>query len=193
MNMMFSSRLSRRYFMEVSMKSRLFSSGVFMAMAEIPGGAADREVAVFPQLGHTSWACSAVYSPNGRRIVSASLNGTVKVWDAETGAELRSFSGHTDRVHSVIYSPDGKCIVSASQDGTVKVWAADRGTMIAQFISFDDGEWVCITPDGYYAASQKGDAHINVRVDGEVSGIDRYRHIYHRPELVADRLSGRDG
>jgi hypothetical protein len=63
------------------------------------------------------------------------------------------------------------------------VWDADTGKEIAQLISFNDGEWLCFTPEGYYAASSKGDAHLNVRIFGEVSGIDQHR----RPGSPAGR------
>ena len=72
--------------------------------------------------GHTDIVLCAAYSPDGKRIVSGGEDKTLKVWDAETGAEVRSLKGHTGAVYSVAYSPDGRRIVSASQDGTVKVW-----------------------------------------------------------------------
>jgi len=46
----------------------------------------------------------------------------VRVWDAETGKELRKYEGHTAVVTSVTFFPDGKRIASASDDETVKFW-----------------------------------------------------------------------
>ncbi|MDR2096535.1 MAG: hypothetical protein LBP76_13620 [Treponema sp.] len=57
--------------------------------------AAAQEVAVFPQLGHTGGVFSATFSPDGRRIVSTLGDGTVKIWNADTGWELRTLSGHS--------------------------------------------------------------------------------------------------
>jgi WD40 repeat protein len=45
-----------------------------------------------------------------------------KVWDLETGRELRTLEGHSSHVYGVAVTPDGKWAVSASYDYTLKVW-----------------------------------------------------------------------
>jgi WD40 repeat protein len=78
---------------------------------------------------------SAVFSPDGSRIVTASLDKTSKVWDAETGAEIHTLKGHTGVVSSAVFSPDGSRIVTASsEDKTVKVWDAKN---CAEFLTLD--------------------------------------------------------
>jgi hypothetical protein len=54
-----------------------------------------------------------------------------------------------------------------------------------------EGEWLSITPDGYYQASPRGDRYLNVRVGNTVSGIDSYRSIFYNPDVVQARLQGR--
>ncbi len=49
-------------------------------------------------------------------------DGTVRLWDADTGQHLRTITGHTDNVNSVAFSPDGEKIASGSWDGTVLLW-----------------------------------------------------------------------
>lgn len=73
---------------------------------------------------------SLAFSPDGKRIVSASDNKTVYIWDVETLKEIRKLEGHTDRVDSAAFSPDGKQIVTASWDGTVRIWDAETGKEI---------------------------------------------------------------
>jgi len=53
-----------------------------------------------------------------------------------------------------------------------------------------DGEWVVITPDGYYAASPRGDRYLNVRIGNTVTGIDSFRSVFYNPEVVRARLAG---
>ena len=69
-------------------------------------------------------ASCAAFSPDGKRIVSG--GDGVRVWDAESGEELRKYEGHTKLVLSVAYLPDGKRIASASEDGSVRIWRAPR-------------------------------------------------------------------
>jgi WD40 repeat protein len=72
---------------------------------------------------------SVCFSPDGRRLASASLDKTVKVWDAASGQETATLRGHTDSITSVCFSPDGKCLASASNDQTVKVCKAHPSTV----------------------------------------------------------------
>ena len=61
---------------------------------------------------------------DGSHIVTASGDGTAKVWDARTGTEVLSLKGHGDMVMSASFSPDRSRIVTASADGTARVWDA---------------------------------------------------------------------
>ena len=76
--------------------------------------------------GHQQKVYSISFSPNGWRIATASMDGTVKLWSRE-GKELYTLEGHDNRVRSVSFSPDSKIVASASDDGTVRLWNADNG------------------------------------------------------------------
>jgi dipeptidyl aminopeptidase/acylaminoacyl peptidase len=74
--------------------------------------------------GLTSGVSSVAFSRDGRRIASAGVDGTVRVWDAATGQEALTLRGHPGGVTSVAFSPDGRRIASGGDqsDPTVRVW-----------------------------------------------------------------------
>ena len=83
--------------------------------------------------GHTYSVSFASFSPDGKRIVSASNDWTVRIWDAQTGQQIgQPLEGHTNNVNSSSFSPDGKRIVSASNDETVRIWDAQTGRQLGQ-------------------------------------------------------------
>ncbi len=72
----------------------------------------------------------AEWSIDGRWILSVSTDGSVEVWDSETGQGIFELSGHTDAVNYGEWSSDGKRIVTVSSDGTARVWNTDNGQEI---------------------------------------------------------------
>jgi WD40 repeat protein len=62
------------------------------------------------------------FSPDGTRLATASGDGTVKIWDSESGEELLTLFGHTGRIFGLVISPDGTRLATAGQDGTSRVY-----------------------------------------------------------------------
>jgi WD40 repeat protein/serine/threonine protein kinase len=99
--------------------------------------------------GHLSGVKSVALSPDGRRIVTGSLDQTAKVWDAASGRELITLTGHRARICSVAFSPDGQRIVTGSSDGTAKVWEAASGRNLLTLKGHSDPVYsAAFSPDG---------------------------------------------
>ena len=71
--------------------------------------------------GHTDIVTSVDWSPDAKRIVSASDDGTARIWDV-TGNQLAFLDGHHGAVTRALWSPDGKLIATTQADGTVLIW-----------------------------------------------------------------------
>jgi WD40 repeat protein len=82
--------------------------------------------------GHTDAVVSLAISPDGRRLLSGSMDTGLRLWDLETGAQLLRLDGHTSGVMSAAFSPDGRFAVSGSADGAVIVWDLETGAMLRQ-------------------------------------------------------------
>jgi WD40 repeat protein len=77
-----------------------------------PPDAPRAEVQLSPLIGHTGPVWSVAFTANGQRIVSASHDGTARVWDLATGKEVSQFAGHKQCVYRAAISPDGKWVLS---------------------------------------------------------------------------------
>jgi WD40 repeat protein len=78
--------------------------------------------------GHESNIKKVIYNPDASRLASVA-GKTIKIWDAESGACLRTLDEHKDEVSSIAYSPDGRSLASAGHK-TVKIWDAESGTCL---------------------------------------------------------------
>ena len=108
--------------------------------------------------GHSNYVNSALFSPDGKYIVSASLDKTIKIWDVKSGICLKTLEGHTEEIEYATFSPDGKEIVSASRDKTIKLWDVRSGKCIKTFEGHIQGvKKALFSPDGRYILSSSYD------------------------------------
>jgi WD40 repeat protein len=108
---------------------------------------------------------SVAFSPDGRQVAGGSAQGTVLVWDADTGEPIgEPLAGHADAVLSVAFSPDGHRLASAGGDGAVRLWNPDTGQPHGDPLIGHAGHVtsVAFSPDGHRLASAGGDGTVRL-------------------------------
>jgi WD40 repeat protein len=101
-----------------------------------------------------------MYSMDGRRILSASDDNTIKEWSAETGECIWTYEGYSISVESAVYSADGRKILSGSWDGTIKEWSVETGECIRTYKDAGSVESVVYSHDGRKILSACGNGTI---------------------------------
>ncbi len=91
--------------------------------------------------GHNDWVHSVAWSPDGKRLATASSDRTVRIWDTEAGSELAVLHSHDDWVRGVAWSPDGQRLATASRDHTARIWNADNGSELVALHGHKDDVW----------------------------------------------------
>jgi hypothetical protein len=97
---------------------------------------------------HDGAVTDAEFDSSGDRIVTASFDGTSRIWDVAKGTQLSILRGHQGAVDGATFSPDGGRIITAGRDGTARVWDAGSGKEL--FLLRQPGEvhTALFSPDG---------------------------------------------
>ena len=123
---------------------------------------------------HGEIVASAGFSPDGKRVVTASWDKTARVWDADTGKPVGEPMTHSDEVNSASFSPDGKRVVTASYDKTARVWDASSGAPIGPALEHDSSVTQgAFSPDSSRVAtvSEDGTARVWNAASGALIGV----------------------
>ena len=132
------------------------------------------------------------FSPDKKYFATGDADGLVTIWDFNQEHEIISFETHKNWITSLTFSPDGKNIITGSFYGkSAVINEVSTGKEIAKFVSFSDGEWIIITPEGYFNASPNGAKYLNVRVGNQVYSIDNFHEKYFNPVYIASVLGGK--
>jgi ribosomal protein L7/L12 len=108
-------------------------------------------------LKHGGWffdyaVCGLAFLPDGRHLLSAGKDCTVRLWDVTTGSEARRLANpqyQSGEFYSMALSPDGKQILTGSKDGIVRLWSVESGQEVRGLAGHQGAVWyVAYLPDG---------------------------------------------
>ena len=133
-----------------------FVIGMLLLVLQLTGQPIETTV----QRGHTKSINSVAFSPDGKLLISGSSDHSLKLWEIETGRELRAFIGHKGAVNQVFFHPNGEWVISASSDSEIRFWEVQTGQLIKTYKIPDQNIIsIAIDPSGkYLAAGTYGDS-----------------------------------
>lgn len=138
--------------------------------------------------GHARRILSIAISPDGRTMATGAADGSVFVWDIETGERLQQYVDHPDegesvsRILSLDYNPNGHTLLFGSLDGELSLWQLETNEIVVLEQS-ERGIWsVDFSPDGRFAVSGSADGTLTLWDVAQTSALRRFRE--HRSTIM---------
>lgn len=152
------------------------------------------------QNGHTAPVMGTAFCPNQGLLATGGIDGTIKLWDVESGKLLETLAGHTD-ILCLTFSPDGRLLAAGCGNSSLKLWDTGSGKLLMTLEGHQKPVWsVSFSPDGRTLASGSLDSTIRLwdPSTGELSGslkghTDSVRAVSFSPDGLKLASGGNDG
>jgi WD40 repeat protein len=134
---------------------------------------------IIAELQHNSSVNAVAFSPDGRKVATASYDNTARLWDVETGKQIQRLE-HDGSVYGVAFSPDGKKLATASSDSSARLWDVRTGKQIQRLEHDRSVNAVAFSPDGQKLATASSDSSArlwDVRTGKQLQRLEHDRSV----------------
>jgi WD40 repeat protein len=112
---------------------------------------------------HSALIHGLAVSPDGKQLATAGFDGAVRLWNADTGQEVRTLSGHTGPVYAVAFTSDGQSLASCGDDKIIRLWSPAEGKSVKELKGHGGVvDAVAFAPDGRRVASASADKSVRL-------------------------------
>ena len=113
--------------------------------------------------GHSNIVRSIDIAPDNQTLASGSVDGTIKLWDLQTGKLIRTISAHSEGVRDIVFAPNGRTLASGGVENTIKLWDWQTGKLIRTLTGHSDNiNSVAFSPDSQSLASTSDDGTVKI-------------------------------
>jgi WD40 repeat protein/DNA-binding SARP family transcriptional activator len=113
--------------------------------------------------GHDGFVWNLTFNADGQRVATASADGTVRVWDVDTGEQQLILAGHSGDVWAIAFSASGALLASGGEDQNICLWDAHTGQLLHQWHAHGSIVYsLCFAESGDLLASAGGDGTVRL-------------------------------
>lgn len=142
-------------------------------------------------LDHGCKASTLAFSEDGTYLYTGgNSDHAIKRWEISSGRLTQTYKGHVTSILSITPYADGRLLASTGSDGAMRIWDVESGDVLTGY--YDDGEWVLVDGEGYFAGSRGGGQLMTITSDMRPLSIDQFALAKNRPDKVMTFLRSPD-